>query len=183
MLGVKNKALFLDRDGTLNVDIHHLHEPDRLELIPGTREALEKARAAGYLLFLHTNQSGVGRGIFTLDNVHACNTRMLELIGLGSDLFLKVCIAPEHPERDEPVYRKPSPRFIREMAAAHGLDVAQCWMLGDRQSDWQAGLSAGARAAALRSGAPWTDEAEQWRARHRVPDFATLLEFVEAELL
>lgn len=70
------------------------------------------------------------------------------MLGLGDDLFAGVCIAPERP--DEPVvYRKPSPRFIHETLAAHGLAAEVAWMVGDAPSDWEAGLAAGIRSAAI----------------------------------
>jgi len=151
------KGLFLDRDGTIIYDKDYLADPAGVELIPGTREALCEALRKGYQLFLFTNQSGIGRGYYTLDDVHACNARMLELLGLGTDLFSDICIAPEahsppDGEDDSQSYRKPSPRFIREMIAKHTLSPAQCWMVGDRESDIEAGLRAGIHAAAVCTG-------------------------------
>lgn len=170
------KALFLDRDGTLILDKHYLADPAGVELIPGVPEALRRARALGYSLFLLTNQSGIARGLYTLADVQRCNERMEELIGLPPPLFTDVCIAPEGP--DEPQrYRKPSPRFIRESLARHQLDPAQSWMIGDREGDIQAGLSAGIRAAALCTG---KYDAAGWAAcaPPGVPVFPSLAEFV-----
>ncbi len=144
-------ALFLDRDGTLIPDKDYLADPAQVELFPGVAGALRRARDLGYALFLFTNQSGIGRGYHTLADTHACNARMLELIGLGPDLFAGVCIAPEAPDQPS-LYRKPSPRFILESVAAHRLDPARCWMVGDRESDLAAGLAAGIRAAAVCTG-------------------------------
>jgi D-glycero-D-manno-heptose 1,7-bisphosphate phosphatase len=146
-----NKALFLDRDGTLIEYKPYLHRPDDVVLIPGTIDGLREAREAGYRLFLFTNQSGVGRGYFTLADVHRVHDRLLELLGLGQDLFEEICIAPEHP--DEPsTYRKPSPRFIYEMVEKYHLHPPDCWMIGDSPSDWQAGLTAAIRVGAVSSG-------------------------------
>ncbi len=145
-----NKALFLDRDGTLIAHKPYLHKPEEVALLPGTTAALGLARERGYLLFLFTNQSGVGRGYFSLDDVHRVHTRLIELLGLGRDIFTEICVAPEHPKAPS-LYRKPSPRFIQEMITKYDLTPAQCWMVGDSDSDWRAGLSAGIRAAAVRS--------------------------------
>jgi len=112
------------------------------------REALAMLRAAGVKLFLFTNQSGVGRGYFTLADVEAVNRRMVELLDLGPDLFAGVCIATERPD-EPPVYRKPEPRFILEMLAEHRIPPEAAWMLGDSETDWRAGLNAGVRAAAI----------------------------------
>jgi D-glycero-D-manno-heptose 1,7-bisphosphate phosphatase len=171
-----SKALFLDRDGTLIHDKHYLADPAGVELIPGVPAALRRARDLGYRLFLHTNQSGIGRGYYTMDEVLRCNARMEELIGLPAPLFTDICIAPESSEQT-PVYRKPSPRFILESIARHALDPAQCWMLGDREADIQAGLGAGIHAAALCTG---KHTAAEWTvlALPGVPIFASLVEFV-----
>jgi D-glycero-D-manno-heptose 1,7-bisphosphate phosphatase len=155
-------ALFLDRDGTLIRHVHYLHDPARVELLPGVATALARARALGYLLFLHTNQSGVGRGMFSLEQAEACNQRMMELLGLGADVFAGICVAPEAP--GQPVaYRKPSPRFAREMAAQHGLDLARCWMVGDYPADVETAFAAGMRPAALAGGPISAEQIAAWR--------------------
>lgn len=169
-------ALFLDRDGTLIVDKVYLADPAGVELIPGTAGALRRARELGYKLFLFTNQSGIGRGYHTLDDTHRVHARMEELIGLGSPLFDGICIAPETP--DQPVvYRKPSPRFILEMRARHGLDPAQCWMVGDSAADIGAGLAAKINAAAVRTGKIDPSTLPEVAA-NRVPVFADFATFV-----
>jgi D-glycero-D-manno-heptose 1,7-bisphosphate phosphatase len=171
-----SKALFLDRDGTLIYDKHYLADPAGVELIPGVPAALRRALDLGYQLFLFTNQSGVARGLHSLDDVLRCNTRMEELLALPLPLFTDICIATEGPEVMNG-YRKPSPRFILESIARHKLDPQQCWMLGDRESDIDAGLNAGIRSAALCTG---KYNAEHWTAmaRPNLPVFPSLVEFV-----
>ena len=172
-----SKALFLDRDGTLILDKHYLADPAGVELIPGVTEALRRARALGYRFFIHTNQSGIARGLYTLDDVLRCNDRMEELLGLPRPIFDDICIAPEGPEG--PIeYRKPSPRFIRESIARHGLDPQQCWMVGDREADIETGRNAGIRSAAVCTGKL---DAVGWAALAfpAVPAFPSLVEFVE----
>lgn len=170
------RALFLDRDGTIIPDKHYLADPAGVELLPGVAAALGRARDLGYRLFLFTNQSGVARGYFTLDDVHRCNARMEELIGLPAPLFTDICIATEGPN-DPPLYRKPSPRFILESIARHGLDPRHCWMVGDREGDIDAGLNAHIRSVAVCSG---KHDAAGWAAvgRPGVPIFPSLVEFV-----
>jgi D-glycero-D-manno-heptose 1,7-bisphosphate phosphatase len=145
------RALFLDRDGTLILDKHYLSDPAGVEMIPGVPAALQRARELGYQLFLFTNQSGIGRGMYTLEDALRCNVRMEELIGLPAPLFTDICIAPEAPDQPS-TYRKPSPRFILESIQRHALDPAHCWMVGDREADVQAGQNAGIRAAAVCTG-------------------------------
>jgi D-glycero-D-manno-heptose 1,7-bisphosphate phosphatase len=137
------------------------------------------ARERGAKLFLFSNQSGVGRGYFTLADVEAVNVRMIEAIGLGADLFAGICIATERPD-EPPAYRKPSPRFIREMLAAHGLAAEEAWMVGDSPSDWEAGLAAGVRVAAI-VGDPAAEAARERRLELGVTAYANLGEWaVEA---
>ncbi len=146
-----NRALFLDRDGTLIVDKVYLADPRGVELIPGAAEGLRRARELGYGIFLFTNQSGIGRGYHSIEDTQRVNARMEELLGLPAPVFDGVCVAPEGPDQPS-LYRKPSPRFILETLAARGLDPAQCWMVGDSAADVRAGLAAGIRAAAVRTG-------------------------------
>ena len=170
-----NKALFLDRDGTLIIDKVYLADPEGVELIPGVTDGLRRARSLGYKLFLFTNQSGIGRGLHTLEDTHRVNARMVELIGLGSPLFDGVGIAPESPS--EPVYyRKPSPRYIFEKIAEHHLNPKLCWMVGDSASDIGSGLAAKVNVAVVRTGKvdPLTlPEITQ----HRLPVYPSFAEF------
>ncbi len=171
-------GLFLDRDGTLNVDIHHLHEPDRLQLIDGTREALQQARRLGFRLFLFTNQSGINRGLFKRADAEACNRRLVELIDLGTSLFDAVCIAPETPD-EASLYRKPSPRFIHECLTRFHLLQERCYMVGDRGSDWQAGVNAGIHAIGVRSGKPMDPAAAALARDLGVPLFDSLHAWIQ----
>jgi D-glycero-D-manno-heptose 1,7-bisphosphate phosphatase len=169
-------ALFLDRDGTLIFDKHYLSDPAGVELIPGVADALQRARSLGYHLFLFTNQAGIARGLHTLDDVLRCNARMEELLQLPLPLFTDICIAVEGP--DEPQrYRKPSPRFILESIARHALDPQHCWMIGDRESDIDAGVNAKIRSVAVCTG---KHDAKAWAAlgRPNLPVFASFVEFV-----
>lgn len=169
---MKPQAVFLDRDGTLIENRHYLASPDGVALLPGVRQALATIRELGARLFLFTNQSGVGRGYFTLADVEAVNRRMLELLDLGTDVFSGVCVAPERP--DEPGgYRKPSPRYIVEMLSRHGIGADAAWMVGDSPVDWQAGLNAGVHVAALVSG-PVDAAAARWLHMPGVRSFTCL---------
>ena len=175
------QAVFLDRDGTLIENRHYLASPEGVALLPGVREALARIRDAGAKLFLFTNQSGVGRGYFTLADVEAQNRRMLDLLDLGDDLFASICIAPERPD-EPPVYRKPSPRFIQEMLAAHALAAEAAWMVGDSPSDWEAGINAGIRTAAIVANVA-AEAARDQRLSLGVEAYASLHEWAVATFL
>lgn len=172
------QAVFLDRDGTLIENRHYLASPEGVVILPGVCEAIARVRAAGAKLFLLTNQSGVGRGYFSLADVEAQNRKMLDLIGLGSDLFTRICIAPERPD-EPPVYRKPSPRFINEMLAEHALAAEAAWMVGDSPADWRAGLNAGIRAAAIVTD-PAAEHEQKRRLALGVEGYTSLLDWVNA---
>jgi D-glycero-D-manno-heptose 1,7-bisphosphate phosphatase len=173
-----NRALFLDRDGTLIVDKVYLADPAGVELIPGAAEGLRQAVALGFKIYLFTNQSGIGRGLHSAADARRVNARMEELLGLPPPLFTGVCMAPEAPGEPSE-YRKPSPKFILERIAADGLDPAGCWMVGDSAADIGAALAAGIRAAAVRTGrvAP---ETIREVASGLVPVFADLRSFAES---
>lgn len=175
-------ALFLDRDGTLIEHVPYLSDPAEVRLLVGVREALQRAQAAGFLLFLHTNQSGVGRGYFPLEQAEACNARLFELLDLPEP-FAAIKIAPEAP--DQPIqYRKPSPRFINESVEAFGLDRTRCFMIGDNRADVEAGLNAGIKTLALREGAGAKEESawERYLAEGGIPVFEQLAEAVDYAL-
>lgn len=138
------KAFFFDRDGTLIHDAGYLHDPELVELLPGVADTLLALHGKGALLFLFTNQSGVGRGYFTMEAVNAVNARMCELTGKDF-AFDGVCIAPEHP--DEPsLYRKPSPKYILEVIEQYSLNPKNCFVIGDRARDLESGINAGINA-------------------------------------
>ena len=91
-----NRAVFLDRDGTLNVERHYLHDPNQLVIIPGSGPALRRLMDAGFTLFIVTNQSGIGRGYYTEADMHAVNEKLVaELAASDGVAFEKIYYAPE----------------------------------------------------------------------------------------
>jgi D-glycero-D-manno-heptose 1,7-bisphosphate phosphatase len=171
-----NKALFLDRDGTLIEDIPYLHAVDKIKLLPGTVEALALAKKAKFHLFLFTNQSGIGRGYYSLEQAENCNKALVEAIGLGP-IFDAICIAPERPD-EAPIYRKPSPKFILEMINAYQLSPQHSYMVGDRKSDAQAGLNAYIQAIRVETGEPISPQEKEWIAQGKLKAFPDLLSFI-----
>ena len=176
------RGLFLDRDGTLIPDYDYLDDPEVIEIVPGVSDALQSASDLGYSLFLFSNQSGVGRGYFSLETVHACNLKMLDLMKLPEDFFTEVCLATEHPE-EKSVYRKPSPRFILEMAAKHDLDLSLSYMVGDKMSDLETAANAGTGGALVKTGKPLSEEACSYakeRGMGVFDDFGAFVDKLEA---
>lgn len=151
-------AVFLDRDGTLNREVDYLSDPAEFELIPGVPAALRALSAAGYALVVVTNQSGVARGLLsleTLDAIHARMRRVLEAENVRLD-GIESC--PHHPAAGEPplrancTCRKPAPGMLLKAAQDLDLDLARSWMVGDSLRDLQAGEAAGTRSILVRTG-------------------------------
>ncbi len=153
------RAVFLDRDGTLNVDPGYLKDPSSLRMIPGVGEALDRLSASGYLLIVVTNQSGVGRGIIppeALDQVHARINDLIRVSG-AKIIDFRSCI---HAPDEKCGCRKPSPKLILDAAVQHGIDLAASVMVGDKSLDLAAGRSAGCgKVALVRTGAGAQTEA------------------------
>lgn len=145
------KLVVIDRDGTLIKHIPYLCDPDQVEILPTVREGLAKLQTAGCLLFMHTNQAGVGRGYFALEAAICCNNEMLGQLGFGNQLFTEIRICPEAP--DEIIeYRKPSPRFGQELLAKYGRDANDLCYLGDNLSDMLTAQNIGCRAIGVNTG-------------------------------
>lgn len=124
----------LDRDGTLIRHIPYLCDPAQVEVLPTVVAGLTRLQASGHKLFLHTNQSGVGRGYFPLASALACNDAMLEKIGLGHELFEGICVCPEAPDQDIN-YRKPSSKYGFEILGKYGKSKQDICYIGDNVTD------------------------------------------------
>jgi D-glycero-D-manno-heptose 1,7-bisphosphate phosphatase len=142
--GVMSKrALFLDRDGTLIEERDYLHKPEQVALIAGAAEALRRLQDAGYLIVMITNQSGVGRGYFTLEDVERVHAHLAAELGKSGVRFEEIYIAPETP--DQPSRgRKPSPQFLFDARDELGIDLAKSFIVGDKLIDLECGWNAGA---------------------------------------
>jgi histidinol-phosphate phosphatase family protein len=140
------RALLLDRDGTLVADVGYLAEPSELRLLPGVAAALARARAAGYLLIVVTNQSGIARGLMTenaVAAVHEALHRRLRRRGVTLD---GIYVCPHHPGfGSDCSCRKPGPGLLLRAGEEHGLDLARSFMVGDQERDVEAGRAAGCR--------------------------------------
>lgn len=142
-------AVFLDRDGTLMEDTGYVADPSHVTVLPGVPDALARLKAAGFRLVIITNQSGIGRGYFTVAAYEAVHARLTEL--LGPEIFDGVYFCADHPEAAS-TRRKPEPGMLLEAAHDLGLDLPRSWMIGDRDADVRAGVAAGTRSILLRTG-------------------------------
>jgi len=133
-------AILFDRDGTLVRNVPYNGDPERVELMPAALPALRRAREAGVRMAVISNQSGVGRGYITLEQVFSVNQRIEELAGEVGPWV----ICPHAPDAGCPC-RKPQPGLILQAAEALGLEPSDCVVIGDMGLDVQAALAAGAR--------------------------------------
>jgi len=135
-------AAFLDRDGVLNKDTGYPHKVDQLKILRGVPDALKLLAQADFHLFIVSNQSGIGRGFFTSQDVDAFNERLLYLLGVQGIKFMAVSYC-SHLEEDQCLCRKPKPKLILDLVERFGINKLSSVMIGDKQTDVQAGLNAG----------------------------------------
>jgi D-glycero-D-manno-heptose 1,7-bisphosphate phosphatase len=151
-------AIFLDRDGTLIEDIPYLADPALVRLLPGTVEALRLLRQAGFACVVATNQSGVGRGRITLEqlsSIHQEMERQLNAAGVALDRIYWCTHLPKLDDKTviEHVDRKPGPGMLLRAARDLNLDLSESWIVGDQVSDMLAGRNAACKGGILvRSG-------------------------------
>lgn len=147
--GIQKRAVFLDRDGVINVDHGYVHHPDSFEFIDGIFEVACKAKASGYSLIVITNQAGIGRGYYSEHQFHRLTAWMCnEFVNVGSPIE-KVYFSPYHPTegvgkyKKDDISRKPRPGMILLAQRELDLDLKNSILIGDKASDIQAGIAAG----------------------------------------
>lgn len=157
------RAVFLDRDGTLNVEKEYLCRVEACELIPGVGRAIRRLNEAGWLVVVVTNQSGVARGYYGEEEVAVLHRHMAAELALAGGEVAGWYYCPHHPSGVEPYNRpcdcrKPLPGML--LRAAHDLDIdlSRSWMVGDKLADIEAGLAAGCKSLLVRTGYGRQDE-------------------------
>ena len=142
------RAVFLDRDGTLIEDQDYLHRPEDVVIFPGAAAGLRRLQKAGFKLFIVTNQSGVGRGYFTSEDVERVHQHLIHEFGKDSVQFDKIYIAPEAPDQRSRG-RKPSPQFLFDARDEFGVELGESYAIGDKLTDLQCGWSAAVKKCIL----------------------------------
>ena len=153
----KQKAIFLDRDGTINKFVGFLRNIDEFELLPGVAEAIKKINNSCYLVIVITNQPVIARGEVTLEELAEIHRKMETLLGVEGAYLDAVYFCPHHPDRgfegERIEYkiacecRKPKPGMLLQAAQDFNIDLSQSWMVGDGKHDISAGKAAGCKTA------------------------------------
>jgi D-glycero-D-manno-heptose 1,7-bisphosphate phosphatase len=160
---MKNKCIFLDRDGVLNVDrVDYVYRMEEFIIPPGVGEALRALKDAGYLLVIITNQSGIAKGIYKREDVYMIHQAIQDGTGVELD---DIYFCPYHEKFDShSLTRKPGSLMIEKAAAKYEVDMDASWMVGDHERDIAAGTRAGLRTIRL---AP---QGSETKATHLVDD-------------
>jgi D-glycero-D-manno-heptose 1,7-bisphosphate phosphatase len=154
------KAVFLDRDGTLNVNTGYVGDPENVVLVPFAAEGARMLTDAGFALVVISNQSGIARGYFTAADADAVDVRLKQLLGARGVQLAASYRCPHWPDEERPASiaacdcRKPRPGLLLRAAADLGIDLARSWIIGDRLLDMQAGHAAGCRCVFVRGVPP-----------------------------
>ena len=153
----KQKAIFLDRDGTINRYVGFLSEIDKFELLPGVSEAIKKINESGYLAIVVTNQPVIARGEVTYEQLDMIHNKMETLLGHNGVYVDAIYYCPHHPHsgyegeikelKIECECRKPKPGMLLEAARNFNIDLSESWMVGDSDNDMEAGKNAGCKTA------------------------------------
>lgn len=154
-LRIPQRAVFLDRDGTINQYVGFLKRPEDFQLIDGAAEAIRRINRSGCLAIVVTNQPVIARGDVTWEQLDEIHRKMETLLGQEGAYLNDIFICPHHPDSgfpgEIPAYkiqcdcRKPKPGLLLRAAEKYNIDLAKSWMIGDRQSDMEAGKAAGCR--------------------------------------
>ena len=156
------KAVFLDRDGTVNIGTptyERVDSVDKVELLPYTLEALTLLAKMDYIVFFVTNQAGLSEGLIDQDQFDAINSKVLDLIKTSGVDILETYVCP-HGESDDCECRKPKPKLLQDAAKKYDIDIESSWMIGDRPSDVMTAVNAGAKGILVKTGVPTVSSKE-----------------------
>lgn len=158
-----NRAVFLDRDGVINKKMpegQYVTKWEDLQFLPGVANAIAALKEAGFRVIVATNQRCVAKGLISLQDVDSIHQRMLAALAAANAVIDSVYCCP-HEAQPPCDCRKPRPGMLLTAARAHGLDLNSSWMIGDSESDVQAGKTAGCKTARiLSSGETSSDTAD-----------------------
>jgi D-glycero-D-manno-heptose 1,7-bisphosphate phosphatase len=137
-----NKAVFLDRDGVINIEKDYLFRIEDFKFIDGVFNSLKYLQDKGYLLFIVTNQSGIGRGYYTLNDFNKLTSWMLKEFKKNDIIISQVEFCPHTPQ-DNCLCRKPKTLMIDNILKNFDIDLNNSWLIGDKKSDIQCAINSG----------------------------------------
>jgi D-glycero-D-manno-heptose 1,7-bisphosphate phosphatase len=188
-LDAGGRAVYLDRDGVITENVFYEKwgetegplRPEDVRILPGAAEAMKRLRSAGWKLFLVSNQPAYAKGKTTLESLMATSRRVDELLRSGGARLDESYYSYTHPEgvvkyfSGNSLERKPAPYFLFLAAAAHGVNLADSWMVGDRRTDVQCGRAAGCRTVRIMDAPDETADAPDATARSLLEASAIIL--------
>ena len=166
-----NRAVFIDRDGTLSEEVGYINHPDRFRLFPYAGEAIKHLNENGWLAIVTTNQAGVARGYFSEEMIETVHKGLEDKLAIDGARLDAIYYCAHHPSVGEPPYRfdcdcrKPKPGLITRAATDFDVDLKNSWMVGDRYSDIQMARNAGVKSAFVLSGygrGEWEHQSQSW---------------------
>ena len=146
----RRKAIILDRDGVLIEDKNYSYEIEDLEVLPGVIEGLKQIQE-DYFFFIVTNQSGIGKGYYTLEDFHKYNDYLISILNENRIKIKKTFFCP-HVREDKCDCRKPNTKYLKEIADQWNIDMSSSWMIGDHPSDIQFGINGGCKTVYMITG-------------------------------
>ncbi len=144
-----SSAVFIDRDGTIMQDADYCSDPQQVKIFPRVAEALRRLKSKGFKVIIITNQSGIGRGFFTVEQYRAVEAEVLRQLGDG--LIDATYFCPDVPGQHS-TCRKPAPGMIVEATREHQIDLARSFLIGDKEIDAECGRNVGVRTIRVRTG-------------------------------
>ncbi len=171
-----NRGVFLDRDGTINEEVHHLSRPQQFKLIDGAAEAISLLNQAGFKVVVFTNQSAVARGALSEAGLQAIHQLMVDRLRAQGAYLDGIYWCPHHPTAGVGPYkvachcRKPKPGMLERAARELAIDLSGSFVVGDKMSDLEAGYAAGCRNILVRTGYGLEQEA-LFNGHHFQPDY------------
>jgi D-glycero-D-manno-heptose 1,7-bisphosphate phosphatase len=145
----KSPAVFVDRDGTIMEDVSYCSDPKQVRIFPGIPDALQRLKSNGFKLIIITNQSGIGRGFFTIEQYRAVEAEMFRKLGEG--LIDASYFCPDVPGQRSS-FRKPAPGMVLQAAREHRIDLSRSFFIGDKEIDAECGRNAGVSTIRVQTG-------------------------------
>jgi len=146
-----NKAVFLDRDGTINEEVNYLSDPKDLRLLPRVAEAIRMFNKAKYKVIIITNQSAIARGFLTIEKLNKIHGKLFELMKKKGAKIDGIYYCPHHPN-EKCACRKPKTGLILKASKEHNINLRASYMIGDKLIDIEAGRNAGCKTILVKTG-------------------------------